>query len=76
MNIPDNIAWLEHFAVHGLELGNANQASRLWEISKWIGEANELMEQQSELLNSLRDRIDTLYKENEYLQSQLMRFRS
>ena len=76
MNIPDNIAWLEDFAVHGLELGNANQASRLWAISKWIGEANELMEQQSELLNSLRDRIDTLYKENEYLQSQLMRFRS
>ena len=76
MNIPDNIAWLEDFAVHGLELGNANQASRLWAISKWIGEANELMEQQSELLNSLRDRIETLYKENEYLQSQLMRFRS
>ena len=76
MNIPENIAWLEDFAVHGLELGNANQASRLWAISKWIAEANELMEQQSELLNSLRDRIDTLYKENEYLQSQLMRFRS
>ena len=76
MNIPENIAWLEDFAVHGLELGNANQASRIWQISKWIGEANELMEQQSELLNSLRDRIDTLYKENEYLQSQLMRFRS
>ena len=76
MNIPDNIAWLEDFAVHGLELGNANQASRLWAISKWIGEANELMEQQSELLNSLRDRIDTLYKANEHLQNQLMRFRS
>ena len=76
MNIPDNVAWLEDFAVHGLELGNANQASRLWAISKWIGEANELMEQQSELLNSLRDRIETLYRENEYLQSQLMRFRS
>ena len=76
MNIPDNIAWLEDFAVHGLELGNANQASRIWAISKWIGEANELMEQQSELLNSLRDRIDTLYKHNEHLQSQLMRFRS
>ena len=76
MNIPDNVAWLEDFAVHGLELGNAHQASRLWAISKWIGEANELMEQQSELLNSLRDRIDTLYKANEHLQSQLMRFRS
>ena len=74
MNIPDNIAWLEDFAVHGLELGNANQASRLWAISKWIAEANELMEQQSELLNSLRDRIDTLYKANEHLQNQLMRF--
>ena len=74
MNIPDNIAWLEDFAVHGLELGNANQASRLWAISKWIAEANELMEQQSELLNSLRDRIETLYKENEYLQNRLMRF--
>jgi len=74
MNVPDNIAWLEDFAVHGLELGNANQASRLWAISKWIAEANELMEQQSELLNSLRDRIETLYKENEYLQNRLMRF--
>ena len=76
MNIPENIAWLEDFAVHGLELGNANQASRLWAISKWIGEANELMEQQSELLDSLRDRVEALYKENEYLQNQLMRFRS
>ena len=74
MNVPDNIAWLEDFAVHGLELGNANQASRLWAISKWIAEANELMEQQSELLNSLSDRIDTLYKANEHLQNQLMRF--
>ena len=76
MNIPDNIGWLEDLAVHSLEHGHADQASRLWAISKWIGEANELMEQQSELLNSLRDRIETLYKENEYLQSQLMRFRS
>ena len=76
MNIQENIEWLEDFAVHGLELGNANQASRIWAISKWIGEANELMGQQGELLNSLRDRIETLYKENEYLQSQLMRFRS
>ena len=76
MNIPDNVAWLEDFAVHGLELGNANQASRIWQISKWITDANELMEQQSELLNSLRDRIEQLYRENEYLQSQLMRFRS
>ena len=76
MNIPDNIGWLEDLAVHSLEHGHADQASRLWAISKWIGEANELMEQQSELLNSLRDRIDTLYKENEYLQNQLMRFRS
>lgn len=74
MNIPENIAWLEDFAVHGLELGNANQASRLWQISKWIAEANELMEQQSELLNSLRNRIESLYKENEYLQNRLMRF--
>jgi len=76
MNIPENVAWLEDFAVHGLELGNTHQASRIWQISKWITDANELMEQQSELLNSLRDRIETLYKENEYLQNQLMRFRS
>ena len=74
MNIPENIAWLEDFAVHGLELGNANQASRLWAISKWIGEANELMEQQNELLAQLKERTDTLYKENEYLQNRLMRF--
>ena len=74
MNIPDNIGWLEDLAVHSLEHGHADQASRLWAISKWIGEANELMEQQSELLNSLRDRIETLYKENEYLQNRLMRF--
>ena len=74
MNIPDNIGWLEDLAVNSLEHGHADQASRLWAISKWIGEANELMEQQSELLNSLRDRIETLYKENEYLQNRLMRF--
>ena len=74
MNIPDNIAWLEDFAVHGLELGNANQASRIWQISKWIGEANELLEQQNELLAQLKERTDTLYKENEYLQNRLMRF--
>ena len=57
MNIPENVAWLEDFAVHGLELGNTHQASRIWQISKWITDANELMEQQSELLNSLRDRM-------------------
>ena len=74
MNIPDNIGWLEDLAVHSLEHGHADQASRLWAISKWIADANELMEQQSELLNSLRDRIETLYKENEYLQNRLMRF--
>ena len=74
MNIPDNIGWLEDLAVHSLEHGHADQASRLWAVSKWIGEANELMEQQSELLNSLRDRTETLYKENEYLQNRLMRF--
>tara|TARA_R110000868_G_scaffold240167_1_gene494639 strand:+ start:107 stop:337 length:231 start_codon:yes stop_codon:yes gene_type:complete len=74
MNIPENIAWLEDFAVHGLELGNANQASRIWQISKWIGEANELLEQQNELLAQLKERTETLYKENEYLQNRLMRF--
>ena len=30
--------------------------------------------QQTLLLNNLRDRIETLYKENEYLQNRLMRF--
>ena len=74
MNIPENVAWLEDFAVHGLELGNTHQASRIWQISKWITDANELMEQQSELLNSLRDRVEALYKENEYLQNRLMKF--
>ena len=74
MNIPDNIAWLEDFAVHGLELGNANQASRLWAISKWIGEADTLLGQQNELLAHLKERTETLYKENEYLQNRLMRF--
>ena len=74
MNIPDNIGWLEDLAVHSLEHGHAGQASRLWAISKWIAEANELLGQQSELLNSLRDRTETLYKENEYLQNRLMRF--
>ena len=74
MNIPDNIAWLEDFAVHGLELGNANQASRLWAISKWIAEADTLLGQQNELLAHLKERTETLYKENEYLQNRLMRF--
>ena len=74
MNIPDNVAWLEDFAVHGLELGNANQASRIWQISKWITDANELLGQQNELLAHLKERTETLYKENEYLQNRLMRF--
>ena len=74
MNIPENIAWLEDFAVHGLELGNANQASRIWQISKWIAEADTLLGQQNELLAHLKDRTETLYKENEYLQNRLMRF--
>ena len=74
MNIPDNIGWLEDLAVHSLEHGNTHQASRLWLISKWITDANQLMEQQSDLLNTLRDRTETLYKENEYLQNRLMRF--
>lgn len=74
MNIPDNIGWLEDLAVYSLEYGRADQASRLLAVSKWISEANELMEQQSELLNSLRERTETLYKENEYLQNRLMRF--
>ena len=74
MNIPENIAWLEDFAVHGLELGNANQASRIWQISKWIAEADTLLGQQNELLAHLKERTETLYKENEYLQNRLMRF--
>ena len=74
MNIPENVAWLEDFAVHGLELGNTHQASRIWQISKWITDANELMEQQNELLAHLKERTETLYKENEYLQNRLMRF--
>ena len=74
MNIPENIGWLEDFAVHGLELGNANQASRIWQISKWIAEADTLLGQQNELLAHLKERTETLYKENEYLQNRLMRF--
>ena len=74
MNIPDNIGWLEDLAVHSLEHGHADQASRLWAVSKWIGEANELLEQQNELLAHLKERTETLYKENEYLQNRLMRF--
>ena len=74
MNIPDNIGWLEDLAVHSLEHGHADQASRLWAISKWIGEANTLLGQQNELLAQLNERTETLYRENEYLQNRLMRF--
>ena len=74
MNIPDNIGWLEDLAVHSLEHGHADQASRLWAVSKWIAEADTLLGQQNELLTHLKERTETLYKENEYLQNRLMRF--
>ena len=74
MNIPDNIGWLEDLAVHSLEHGHADQASRLWAVSKWIAEANTLLDQQNELLSHLKERTETLYKENEYSQNRLMRF--
>ena len=74
MNIPDNIGWLEDLAVQSLEHGNANQASRLWEISKWIDEADKLLVQQNTLLHEIKERGDVLYKENEFLQNRLMRF--
>ena len=74
MNIPDNIAWLEDLAVNSLEHGHADQASRLWAISKWIDEANNLMGNQNMLLAQLNERTETLYRENEYLQNRLMRF--
>ena len=74
MNIPDNVAWLEDFAVHGLELGNANQASRIWQISKWIADANVLMGNQNMLLAQLNERTETLFRENEYLANRIARF--
>jgi hypothetical protein len=74
MNIPDNIGWLEDLAVHSLEHGHADQASKLWAISKWIADADELMGQQNTLMHEIKERADALYRENEYLQNRLMRF--
>ena len=74
MNIPDNIGWLEDLAVHSLEHGQANQASRLWAISKWIDEADKLLVQQNTLLHEIKERGEALYRENEYLQNRLARF--
>jgi len=75
MNIPEyNIAWLDDLAVHSLEHGHADQASRLWEISKWIADANELIGLQNTLMNELKESADALYRENEFLQNRLMRF--
>lgn len=74
MNIPDNIGWLEDLAVHSLEHGNTHQASRLWEISKWIADANELMTQQSDLLKQLHENADGLLRANDYLQNRLATF--
>ena len=74
MNIPDNIGWLEDLAVNSLENGNADQASRLWAISKWIDEADKLLVQQNTLLHEIKERSDLLYRENEYLQNRLARF--
>ena len=74
MNIPDNIGWLEDLAVHSLEHGQADQASRLWAISKWIADANVLMGNQNMLLAQLNERTETLFRENEYLANRIARF--
>jgi len=81
MNIPDNIGWLEDLAVHSLERGHADQASRLWAISKWIAEANTLMTQQqtlntqlNEMVVTQREAIAQVCRDNDYLQNRLARF--
>ena len=58
MNIPDNIAWLEDLAIHSLEHGHADQASRLWAISKWIGEATKQVLDQDALLYTIKSELD------------------
>ena len=81
MNIPDNIGWLEDLAVHSLEHGHADQASRLWAISKWICVATKQMLDQDELLHIIKHELDKAITEVdrlsaycEELQNKLTRF--
>ena len=81
MNIPDNIAWLEDLAVNSLEHGHADQASRLWAISKWIGEATKQMIKQDALSHTIKHELDKAITEVdrlsaycEELQNKLTRF--
>ncbi len=74
MNIPDNIAWLEDLAMHSGLNGNTVQEQKLWVISAWIRNADELLGQQSEVLNQLKERCEELQRQSEWLQNRLARF--
>ena len=74
MNINDTIGWLDDFAVNSLEGGNVQQADRLYEIAKWIGEANVAMIQQNDILSKLHKLVKTMNDENVILQNRLMSF--
>lgn len=87
MNTIDNIGWLDDFAVNSLEKGNVEQADRLYMIAKWIGEANTVLAEQNGMLAKLhkliksmndenvllKERVDTLYRENEALYNRVAR---
>ena len=74
MIINDTIGWLDDFAVNSLEKGNVQQADRLYEISKWIGEANVVINQQNDILSKLHKLVRTMNDENVILQNRLMSF--
>ena len=74
MIINDTIGWLDDFAVNSLEKGNVQQADRLYEISKWIGEANVVINQQNDILSKLHKLVKTMNDENVILQNRLMSF--
>ena len=74
MIINDTIGWLDDFAVKSLEKGNVQQADRLYEIAKWIGEANVVINQQNDILCKLHKLVKTMNDENVILQNRLMSF--
>jgi DNA phosphorothioation-dependent restriction protein DptG len=65
VNIQDNIAWLQDLAVHSLENGQADQANRLYAISKWIDSANAELGLQVAFIELLLEQIKEHLKTTE-----------
>ena len=88
MNIPDNVGWLEDFAIESFHNGNTVQSERLWLIAKWITDADSELLRQLKTCHEFKDhiiklteqimsqnaRLTELHRENEYLQNRIARF--